>query len=183
VALGSVGDGIVVLREWDVEDAEWYASTAARDELIQRFTTESPTVTAEQVRAAIVALRARPVGAAGFLIADAATGERLGNIALTHDHGAGEVSYWLAPHARGRGLATRALFLFSQWAFRTLDLRELCLWARVDNKASRAVAERAGYERDPTRDQRRVVKGETWETVAYARRRPRVLSQRQAMDT
>ena len=102
---------------WRVEDAEWYASVAANDELIQRFTTESPTVTAEAVRTAIVELLAGPVGAAGFLVADATTGERLGNIALTHDGREGDVSYWLAPSARGQGVATRALHMLSRWAF------------------------------------------------------------------
>ena len=78
-----LSDGFVLLRAWRVDDAEWYASIAANDVLIQRFTTESPTVTAEAVRTAIVELLARPDGAAGFLVADAATGERLGNVALT----------------------------------------------------------------------------------------------------
>jgi hypothetical protein len=33
-------DEVVALREWDADDAEWYAATAATDELIQRFTAE-----------------------------------------------------------------------------------------------------------------------------------------------
>ncbi len=162
-----LSDGVVLLRAWRVDDAEWYASVAANDELIQRFTTESPTVTAKEVRSAIVELLAGPIGAAGFLVADAATGERLGNIALTHDGREGDVSYWLAPEARGRGVATRALRMLSSWAFTTLGLSRLRLWAHTDNRPSRAVAERAGFTLDPDRDEIRQIKGQTWPMVAY----------------
>ena len=166
-----IADGVVVLRPWSVADGNWYAETAAHDELIQRFTTESSTLTAEAVRTAIIELLAEPVDAAGFLIADAISGERLGNIALAHKDGVGEVSYWLAGYARGRGVATRALRLFSGWALATLDLHELRLWMHADNHGSRAVAERAGYRRDPKHDQDRTVKGHTWQTLAYELRR------------
>jgi RimJ/RimL family protein N-acetyltransferase len=163
-----IADDAVILRPWSVADAEWYAETVTHDELIQRFTTESCSLTADTVRAAIVDLLAEPAGVVGFLIADAVTGERLGNIALAHRDGVGEVSYWLAGYARGRGVASRALRLFSEWALATLDVHELRLWTHVDNHGSRAVAERAGYRRDPKRDHDRTVKGHTWHTVTYA---------------
>jgi RimJ/RimL family protein N-acetyltransferase len=159
-------DGVVRLREWGDADAEWYAATAAGDELIQRFTSESATVTAEQVRAAIADLGGAP-DCAGFLICDAVTGERLGNMALRHTDGIGDVSYWLAAPARGRGFASRSLRLCSDWAFERLGLHELRLWTHAGNTASRRVAERAGYLRHPELDQPRPVKGAIWETVAY----------------
>jgi len=81
-------DGVVGLRRWDVADAEWYAGTAAHDELIQRFTSESPTLTPDEVRAAIADLPGQ-ADAVGFLICDATTGERLGNIALAIEDGVG----------------------------------------------------------------------------------------------
>ena len=86
-------DGVVRLREWADDDSAWYAESV-RDPLIQRFTTESPTLDAGRVLAAIARLRAAG-DAEGFVICDAVTGERLGNIALQHDGRAGEVSYWL----------------------------------------------------------------------------------------
>ena len=161
----------VVLRPWTVDDAEWYAMTVTGDPLIQRFTSESPTVTVEEVRAAIAELLTGSPGAAGFLIADAVTNRRLGNIALTHDGTTGDVSYWVAADARGRGAATQALRLLSGWAFATLRLSELRLWTHIDNLGSRTAAERAGYRRDPARDQNRQIKGQTWPTIAYVQRR------------
>lgn len=169
MATEQIGNGVVTLRPWTVDDADWYAETAAHDPLIQRFTSEPPTLTADVVRLAIVALLAGSDGAAGFLIADANTGERLGNIALAYENGVGDVSYWLAGYARGRGAATRALLVFSDWAVRMFRLSELRLWTHVDNHASRAVAERAGYTRAPDLDRDREVKGQTWPTVGYVR--------------
>jgi len=34
-----ISDGVVLLRDWAPEDAGWFATTAAGDELIQRYTT------------------------------------------------------------------------------------------------------------------------------------------------
>jgi RimJ/RimL family protein N-acetyltransferase len=167
-----ISDDVVALRRWSADDADWYAATVVDDELIQRFTAEPPTVGPEDVRSAIRTLLGGSPGAAGFLITDAATQERLGNIAVTYANDVGDVSYWLADYARGRGIATRALRLFTHWSFTALGLSELRLWAHADNTKSRAVAERAGYVRDPRRDQRRQVKGQTWPTVGYVHRRP-----------
>jgi RimJ/RimL family protein N-acetyltransferase len=158
---------VVTLRRWAAGDADWYAATV-RDPLIQRFTCEVPDLSADTVRTAIEALHANPDRQAGYLIADATTGERLGNIALAYHDGVGEVSYWLAPAARGRGAATRALVLLSAWAFSTLPVAELRLWTHADNTASQRVAERAGYHHDPERDGVWEVKDELWPSTAYA---------------
>ena len=158
-------DGVVRLREWADEDSAWYAGSV-RDPLIQRFTTESPTLDAGQVLAAIVGLRAAG-DAEGFVICDAVTGERLGNIALRHDGRAGEVSYWVAPGARGRGVATRALALFSSWCFQAVALEELRLCVHRENVASQRAALRAGYQRAPERDKSQEVKGAVWPMLGY----------------
>jgi RimJ/RimL family protein N-acetyltransferase len=162
----ALGDGVILLRGWEHADAEWYAVTATSDEMIQRFTSEPAALTAEQVQAAIADLAHEP-HAAGFLICDAVSGERLGNIALSHANGIGLVSYWLAASARGRGAATRALRLLSDWAFECLALKELRLWTHATNSASQQVAERAGFLRHPELDQPRQVNNSTWETLAY----------------
>jgi [ribosomal protein S5]-alanine N-acetyltransferase len=100
---------VVLLRQWRAADADWYADTI-RDPVIQRYTSEPPILTADQVGAAIADL-ADQADAVGFVICDATTGQRLGNIALRHDGKTGAVGYWVAASARGRGVATRALRL------------------------------------------------------------------------
>ncbi|SEK52442.1 GNAT family N-acetyltransferase [Streptacidiphilus jiangxiensis] len=163
-------DGVVRLRIWAASDAGWYAESV-RESLIQRFTTDPPTLDAAEVRMAIVRMRAS-VDREGLLVADAVTGERLGNIALRHDGQSGEVSYWVAAEARGRGVATRAVGLFTTWAFRETGVRELWLRAHRDNVASQRVAVRAGFHRDPTRDTSKQIKGELWPLLGYTLRRP-----------
>jgi hypothetical protein len=61
-------DGVVRLREWADEDASWYAESV-RDALIQRFTTDSPTLDMAQVLAALVRLRGSD-SEEGFVICD-----------------------------------------------------------------------------------------------------------------
>ena len=156
---------MVRLREWADEDSAWYAESV-RDPLIQRFTTESPALDAGLVRAAIAGLRVSG-DAEGFAICDAVTGERLGNMALRHDGRTGEVSYWVAAGARGRGVAARALGLFSSWCFQTVGLDELCLCVHQENVASQRAAVRAGYQRDPARDKSGEVKGAVWPMLGY----------------
>jgi ribosomal-protein-alanine N-acetyltransferase len=107
---------VVRLRERAGEDPAWYAGSV-RDPLIQRFTTESPAPDAGLVLAAIAGLRVVS-DAEGFVICDVVTGEGLGNMALRHDGRTGEVSYWVAAGARGRGVAARALAFSARGAFR-----------------------------------------------------------------
>lgn len=62
-----------------------------------------------------------------------------------------EVGYWTAAHARGRGVAPRALEALSGWAFGSLGadaLRRLELLHQVDNPASCRVAHKSGYDLD-----------------------------------
>ncbi|MCX4967183.1 GNAT family N-acetyltransferase [Streptomyces sp. NBC_00654] len=60
-----------------------------------------------------------------------------------------EVGYWTAAHARGRGVAPRALESLTRWAFGVFmveGLERLDLLHQVDNLASCRVAEKARYE-------------------------------------
>lgn len=59
------------------------------------------------------------------------------------------VGYWTAAHARGRGVAPRALRALTDWAFATFaddGLARLELLHQVDNTASCRVAQKGGYE-------------------------------------
>jgi RimJ/RimL family protein N-acetyltransferase len=155
----------VLLRGWQSDDAGWYAE-AVRDAEIQRYTTEPPSLTASDVATAITALAGRD-DAEGYLIADADTGERLGNIAVAYDGSVAEVSYWVAAPARGRGAAAAAVRAVCGCA------RQRCtvirLWTHAENLASQRVAIAAGFHRDPERDALRTVKGEPWPTLAFTR--------------
>jgi ribosomal-protein-alanine N-acetyltransferase len=62
--------------------------------------------------------------------------------------GRASVGYWLLPHARGKGIAGRALGLVAQWAFDELGVKRIGLLADPRNVASLRVAERAGFQRE-----------------------------------
>jgi [ribosomal protein S5]-alanine N-acetyltransferase len=167
-------DGVVALRDWEPEDAQWYADSV-QDPDIQRFTTDPPTLTANEVRTAIIALRSaeppsdRSLPDVALLICDATTGERLGNIAFAGREA--ELSYWVAAPARGRGVATRAVRLMVDYALDVLHADEVRLWTHSDNVGSGAVAERAGFVREPSKDRQRPIKGSVWDTHGYVRHR------------
>ncbi|GLZ35573.1 hypothetical protein Lesp02_77600 [Lentzea sp. NBRC 105346] len=162
--------GDIELRAWTESEAPFYAEWT-KDADVQRFTTDGPDITAETVARAIRAQRANPA-VVSFLVADSHTGERHGNVALEIHDGVGEVSYLMAREARGKGIATAALTTFVGWIFANIALDELRLWTHADNVASRKVAERAGFVRDPDNDRDREIKGEIWPTAAYRQPRP-----------
>jgi RimJ/RimL family protein N-acetyltransferase len=87
---------------------------------------------------------------AGFAIVDAA-GEFLGMAALVSldkDAGEAEAGYIVAPAARRRGIAVRALRLLTEWSLQELGLERVELRIEVENEPSIRVAERAGYVRE-----------------------------------
>jgi RimJ/RimL family protein N-acetyltransferase len=81
-----------------------------------------------------------------FRIVDAASDEVVGGVNLRFgDYRIAEVSYFVRASARGRGLATRAVRLVARWAFDDLEIERLELRVHPNNRASRRVAERAGF--------------------------------------
>ncbi|UZJ34154.1 GNAT family N-acetyltransferase [Streptomyces endophytica] len=78
----------------------------------------------------------------------------LGHVALkavARGKPSAEVGYWTAAHARGRGVAPRALQALADWAFHTFGahgLRRLELLHQLDNQASCRVAEKTRFSFD-----------------------------------
>jgi RimJ/RimL family protein N-acetyltransferase len=71
----------------------------------------------------------------------------LGTIAL-HLGARTAVGYWIAPWARNRGLATRAVETLCTWAFGEGGFDELELTTHPENVASQRVAEKSGFARE-----------------------------------
>ncbi len=57
-----------------------------------------------------------------------------------------EIGYWLAPTATGRGLASQAVVALTRLAFDGLRARRVEIRTDARNLASRAVAERCGFQ-------------------------------------
>jgi RimJ/RimL family protein N-acetyltransferase len=64
---------------------------------------------------------------------------------IRQDEGVGEIGYWVAARARGRGVATRAVRLVTDWALGELGLQTIEIMTHEDNAASQGVARAAGY--------------------------------------
>jgi RimJ/RimL family protein N-acetyltransferase len=87
----------------------------------------------------------------GFAVVEHETGEQLGMAVaptIEPEAATAELGYVVAPKARGRGVATVALGLLTDWALSELGLERLELRISVDNVASKRVAERCGYVRE-----------------------------------
>ncbi|MFB7258372.1 GNAT family N-acetyltransferase [Streptomyces nojiriensis] len=85
---------------------------------------------------------------AAFAARTTTDGTLLGTVNLRwvdRTDGLAMIGYWLLPHARGRGLATRATRAVTTWGFHTADARRIELAHATGNHASCHVAQRCGY--------------------------------------
>lgn len=86
-----------------------------------------------------------------FAITERATDRFSGTLSLRFaDHPwVGDVGYWLARRAWGRGFASEANYLAAHLAFRHLGARVLTAEVFLGNEASARVLAKNGYEREP----------------------------------
>jgi RimJ/RimL family protein N-acetyltransferase len=59
--------------------------------------------------------------------------------------GSAELHYWIRSDRSGRGYATEGGERILRWGVETLGLESFTLWAGVENRASRRVAEKLGF--------------------------------------
>jgi RimJ/RimL family protein N-acetyltransferase len=142
-------DGDLVLRPKRQEDLD--AITAAcQDPEIPRWTlVPSPYTRADAEAYFDHSAEAAAAGRAINVLAVDAQDDRLlgsfGLMELDREPGYGEIGYWVAAEARGRGVATRAVRLLADWAREELRLTRIEVLPHKDNLPSRRVAEKAGF--------------------------------------
>lgn len=143
-------DGIV-LRPWRLDDAP-AVTAACQDSDIQRWLPLIPIpYTDAEARAFLERSRQswKSGESYGFAVDDAETRTLLGSIGIRMlPFSTGHIGYWVAPQARGRGVATSALKTLSRWAFEELRLGRLELATDPENLISQRVAESAGFRRE-----------------------------------
>ncbi len=142
-------DGVIVLRPFVPGDAD-AIYRACQDPEIQRFIPVPRPYRREDAEAYVERTQRQWADGskAAFAIADAADPDVvLGAINVAISGAVGNSGYWVAPTARGRSVARRALRLLTEWALGPLGLGVVLLEIRPENERSIRVAEACGYHR------------------------------------
>jgi RimJ/RimL family protein N-acetyltransferase len=169
-----LGDDAIVLRPF-VENDATVAFEACQDPLIAHYTTFPTPLSPEHLRVWIASQPAqRERGEAlDLAIIDRGADLLLGAIGIGDwrpEHRRAAAGYWLAPWARGRGVASRALGLLSAWALAPpLELVRLELHVDAGNTPSQRTAKRAGFVREGVLHSHIEAKGRRWDVAVYAR--------------
>jgi RimJ/RimL family protein N-acetyltransferase len=144
-----LSDGVITLRAKSRADVDALVAICS-DPDIPRWTRVPRPYTREDAEGWIAAAELdRQAGTAIDWLAVDEQDRVLASIAIQHirrDEGIGEIGYWVAAAARGRGVATRAVRLVHAYGRETLGLRTLEIMTHVDNVASQGVARAAGFE-------------------------------------
>jgi RimJ/RimL family protein N-acetyltransferase len=87
-------------------------------------------------------------------------GALVGSFCLTkRASGVYEIGYWAAKEQRGHGYSAEAARALCEWGFAVLEAHRIEWWAMVGNSASRALAEKIGFELEGTLRKRSIVNG------------------------
>jgi RimJ/RimL family protein N-acetyltransferase len=168
-----LSDGTLTLRPWREADLPAVVE-ACQDPLIVRFVVPiRPGYSAADGRAWLLVQEPARLAGTGveLAITDADDGELLGAIGLVNVDAAnrrGMIGYWVAPQARGRGVASGAVRLLAGWALGTLGLARIELLTDPDNAASQRVAERCGFTREGIMRSHLVNNGERRDSVLFS---------------
>jgi RimJ/RimL family protein N-acetyltransferase len=139
--------GGVLLRDWRLDDAADIV-LAMRDPLVRRYAGYLVDDVAAARAAAMTWAATWSSGAGAAWALAVPDGTVVGSLRfglVDADLGTGSVGYWLAPQARGRGLAAAALRAGTTIVFAHLGWHRIELSHAVENARSCAVARRCGY--------------------------------------
>ena len=169
----SVSSERLTLRPFALADLALIEEASA-DPVIPTITTVPAAYTDAEGAAFVERQHSRAATGAGWSLAivDRSAKCAVGQVGLwlaNAHHGRAEIGYWVAASARGRGIASDAVALVSDWAFANLDVQRLGLYIEPWNTASIRTAERAGYEREALLRQWQLVAGEPKDMWSYVR--------------
>ena len=106
--------------------------------------------------------------AVSFILRNRSSGRFLGIVelrAIETEHSQGELSFWLAKHAWGKGYMQEALSAVVEFAFESVGLNRLYAYHMLRNPASGRILEKTGFRREGVLCQR-VRKWNIFEDVA-----------------
>jgi RimJ/RimL family protein N-acetyltransferase len=142
--------GPVSLRRFRLDDADAVAA-ACSDPSIPRYTMMPEGLTPDSAATWIARSLAHwHQGDTRFAVVDTDSGVPLGQVGMfvLWHYVSAEAYYWVTKQARGRGVASTALAMISDWAFDVVGIERLWLLTHLDNATSQRVATRCGYVRE-----------------------------------
>jgi RimJ/RimL family protein N-acetyltransferase len=148
IAAPTLSDGEIGVRPLAPADIPDILAACADPEIPRWTRVPSPYTREDAERFIAIAATEAAAGAGAALAIAGAGGRLIGTVGLMEvdrERGYGELGYWIAAPARGRGAASRAVALLRDWAHAELGLREIEILAHRDNRPSQRVAERAGF--------------------------------------
>lgn len=161
----------IALRPFRVTDAGAIVESC-KDPDIPRFTMMPEAMTEDRARQWIEqGLEWWPRGLARFAVTLPPSDECVGQIGIQFEFSArrAQTFYWLDRRVRGRGVASKALNLVTEWAFRDHDIVRVQLVTHLDNEASQRVAMRCGFRREGVLRAWEPVKTEQPDVVMWSR--------------
>lgn len=167
-----LADDVVALRPWRESDVPAQLN-AFKDSGFQEFSDWEPHTESDARRQLEDLEHARGRGeSVSFALVEPRDddvvlgGASLNDLNLTVRRAA--IGYWLAPYARGAGVATHAVRLIAEWAFGDLGVARLEITCGPDNVASQRVAERCGFTREGVMRSHMPFKGTRRDTVLFS---------------
>lgn len=90
------------------------------------------------------------------------------SLSIDSDHKSASVSYWLDQLSRGQGIMTRTLQALLDDAFDNYGIERTGILAAVENKSSRAIAERLGMQPELIQKDETIIQGQFVDHVQYS---------------
>jgi RimJ/RimL family protein N-acetyltransferase len=157
-----LADDVVELRPWRNSDAAGITRMFQDEEALRWTRAPSPYREGDAFQwLASLPTQMRRGDALPLAVTDAGDGSLLGSIDLRiRGEGRAEFGYVIGAWARRRGVGTRALQLYSAWAFEALGLSRLEVLVQPGNVGSLALARRVGFTEEGLLRSHSLVRGE-----------------------
>jgi [ribosomal protein S5]-alanine N-acetyltransferase len=91
------------------------------------------------------------------------------NISKGFDKHKAKVGYCISPEFRGKGLATEALKILTNYAFKKYNLTRIEAFCRTYNKSSAKVLEKAGYKLEGILRKNKLKNGKYLDDMVWAK--------------
>jgi RimJ/RimL family protein N-acetyltransferase len=162
-----LADDLVSLRGWRDSDVPGIARMFQDPEAVRWTRAPSPYRERDAIEwlASLPAL-VRRGEALPLAVTNAHDGALVGSIDIRmRGESRGELGYVVAEWARRRGVGSRALTIYSRWAFESLRLARLELLVQPGNEASLSLADRVGFRREGLLRSHSLIRGERKDMV------------------